>query len=73
MYNGKASEEMLSTDVEGLVERLQLEQHLSVNRRNSFYSMTLGMKEHAAQVAAAYSTKLGLAYPSISPEPAPIQ
>ena len=73
MYNGKASEEMLSTDVEGLVERLQLEQHLSVNRRNGFYSMTLRMKKHAAQAAAVYSARLGLAHPSTSPEPAPIQ
>ena len=73
MYNGKTPEEILSTDVEGLFERLELEQHLSVNRRNGFYSMTLKMKEHAARAAAAYSARLGLAHPSTSPEPAPMQ
>ena len=52
VYNGKSPEEILSTDVEGLFERLELGQHLSVNRRNGFYSMTLKMKEHAAQAAA---------------------
>ena len=52
MYSGKTAEEILATDVEGLFERLNLEQHLSVNRRNGFYSMTLKMREHAAQKAA---------------------
>ena len=73
LYNGKTPEEILSTDVEGLFERLELEQHLSVNRRNGFYSMTLKMKEHAAQAATAYSARLGLAHPWTSPEPVPIQ
>jgi cysteine desulfuration protein SufE len=53
LYSGKTGEEILSTDVEGLFERLQLGQHLSVNRRNGFYSMTLKMREHAALSAAA--------------------
>ncbi len=53
LYSGKTGEEILSTDVEGLFERLELGQHLSVNRRNGFYSMTLKMREHAAQRVAA--------------------
>ena len=53
MYSGKTAEEILSTDLEGLFERLYLEQHLSVNRRNGFYSMTQKIREHAAQAAAA--------------------
>ena len=53
MYSGKTAEEILSTDLEGLFERLDLEQHLSVNRRNGFYSMTQKIREHAAQAAAA--------------------
>ena len=52
MYSGKTAEEILKTDVEGLFERLDLGQHLSVNRRNGFYSMTLKMREHAAQRVA---------------------
>lgn len=51
MYSGKTAEEILATDVEGLFERLDLGQHLSVNRRNGFYSMTLKMREYAAQKA----------------------
>ena len=53
MYSGKTAEEILRTDVEGLFERLDLGQHLSVNRRNGFYSMTLKMREHAAQRVVA--------------------
>jgi cysteine desulfuration protein SufE len=53
MYSGKTAEEILKTDVEGLFERLDLDQHLSVNRRNGFYSMTVKMKEHAAQTVTA--------------------
>ena len=53
MYSGKTAEEILTTDVEGLFETLDLGQHLSVNRRNGFYSMTVKMREHAAQRAAA--------------------
>ena len=52
LYSGRTAEEILSTDVEGLFERLDLGQHLSVNRRNGFYSMTLKMREHAAQKVA---------------------
>ncbi len=53
MYAGKTAEEILSTDLAGLFERLDLGQHLSVNRRNGFYSMTLKIREHAAQALAA--------------------
>ena len=52
LYSGKTAEEILSTNVEGLFERLDLGQHLSVNRRNGFYSMTLKMREHAAKKMA---------------------
>ena len=53
MYAGKNAEEILSTDLEGLFERLDLGQHLSVNRRNGFYSMTLKIREQAAQALAS--------------------
>ena len=52
MYGGKSGEEILATDVEGLFERLDLGHHLSVNRRNGFYSMTLKIREHAVQKVA---------------------
>ncbi len=53
MYSDKTAEEILATNLEGLFERMDLEQHLSVNRRNGFYSMTLKMRELAAQAVAA--------------------
>ena len=52
LYSGKTAEEILTTNVQGLFERLDLGQHISVNRRNGFYSMTLKMREHAAQNVA---------------------
>ena len=52
IYAGKTAEEILTTDLEGLFERLDLGQHLSVNRRNGFYAMTLKIKERAAQAAS---------------------
>ncbi len=53
MYSGKTAEQILSTDLEGFFERLDLGQHLSVNRRNGFYSMTLKIREQAAQAVVA--------------------
>ena len=52
LYSGKTAEEILTTNVEGLFERLDLGQHISVNRRNGFYSMTLKIREHAVQKVA---------------------
>ena len=52
IYAGKTAEEILTTDLEGLFERLDLGKHLSVNRRNGFYAMTLKIKEHAALAVA---------------------
>lgn len=53
MYSGKTAEEILAADVEGLFERLDLGQHLSVNRRSGFYSMNRKIREHAAKALAA--------------------
>jgi len=48
-YSDKTPEEILSTDIEGIFERLDLTQHLSVNRRNGFYSMSKKIKELATE------------------------
>ena len=53
LYSGKTAEEIISTDLAGFFEGLDLGQHLSVNRRNGFYSMTLKIREHAAQAVTA--------------------
>ncbi len=52
MYSGKTAEEILAADVDGLFERLDLDQHLSVNRRSGFYSMNRKIREHAARALA---------------------
>ncbi|MFL2545207.1 MAG: SufE family protein [Longimicrobiales bacterium] len=52
-YSNKTPEEVLSTDIEGLFERLDLTQHLSVNRRNGFYSMSRKIKELATEALKA--------------------
>ncbi len=53
MYADKTAEEILSADVEGLFEGLDLGQHLSVNRRNGFYSMNQKIRERAVEALAA--------------------
>ena len=52
-YSNKTPEEVLSTHIEGLFERLDLPQHLSVNRRNGFYSMSRKIKELATEALKA--------------------
>ncbi len=53
LYGEKTAEEVLTADCKGLFERLDLGQHLSVNRRNGFYSMNRKIREHAATALAA--------------------
>ena len=43
----------LGSSDEGLFEGLDLGQHLSVNRRNGFYSVNRKIREHAALALAA--------------------
>lgn len=38
-YSGKNAAEIASVDIEGIFKQLGLEQHLSPNRRNGFFSM----------------------------------
>ena len=52
-YSNKTPEEILSTNVEGLFERLNLTQHLSINRRNGFYSMSRKIRELATEALAS--------------------
>ena len=52
-YSNKTPEEILSTNVEGLFERLNLTQHLSINRGNGFYSMSRKIRELATEALAS--------------------
>ena len=46
-YNGKRSDEILSVDINQVFSELGLEQNLSPNRRNGFFSMVEKIKSYA--------------------------
>jgi len=48
LFSGHTAAEIASTDPANVYERLGLDQHLSVNRRNGFVSMMARIKELAA-------------------------
>ena len=52
VYSGRPAEQILTYDVEGLFERLGLNQHLSLGRRNGLYSMVERIKALAESVAS---------------------
>ncbi len=52
-YSGRTPEEIRQTDIEGLFQRLGLEQQLTPNRRNGFFSMVERIQELADQAQAA--------------------
>ncbi len=39
VYYGQSADRILQFDIEGLLHRLELDQHLSMNRRNGLYEM----------------------------------
>ncbi len=49
--SGYAPQEILAFDIEGLLKRLDLEEHLSMNRRNGLYSMIQRIRSLAVQGA----------------------
>lgn len=55
LVNDCTPREILDTDIGGIFERLGLESHISVNRRNGFYSMVERIRGMAEQSAAASS------------------
>jgi cysteine desulfuration protein SufE len=48
LYGGKTPEEARAVDVDAVFGRLGLERHLSMNRRNGFFSMVSKLREWAA-------------------------
>jgi cysteine desulfuration protein SufE len=55
LYAGHTPREMLQLDVKAVFERLGLENHITMNRRNGFYAMVeriRALAENAAAVAA---------------------
>ncbi len=48
IYQGKTPEQILNTDVEGIFRRLELDRHLSSQRRNGLFGMVTRVREFAA-------------------------
>ncbi|PIE18911.1 MAG: hypothetical protein CSA66_03550 [Proteobacteria bacterium] len=44
VYSGRSPAEILAVDIDAVFERLGFAQHISVNRRNGFYSMVERVK-----------------------------
>ena len=47
IYNGKTPEEILKTDVEGIFRKLELDRHLSSQRRNGLFGMVTRIRDFA--------------------------
>lgn len=52
-FSGKTRDEVLATDIDAIFKQLGLDQHLSPNRRNGFFSMVERIRSFAAGGAAA--------------------
>ncbi len=53
LYAGRTPREILALDVESVFERLGLESHITMNRRNGFYAMVERIRVLAKNTAAA--------------------
>ena len=49
VYSGQRAQDIVNFDIEGFFEKLGLNQHLSMGRRNGLYSMVNRVKSLAAQ------------------------
>ncbi|WP_437187740.1 SufE family protein [Planctomicrobium sp. SH668] len=52
IYNGKTPAEILSTDVEKIFRKLELDRHLSSQRRNGLFGMVTRLRDIAAEIQA---------------------
>lgn len=52
LYNDKTASDIVATDLDGFFERVDLGSHVSVNRRNGFYSMIGKIRDLARQHVA---------------------
>lgn len=53
IYSNKHAREIVDTDIRQIFEDLQLEQHITANRRNGLHSMVETIRRLAAEQAAA--------------------
>jgi cysteine desulfuration protein SufE len=52
IYSGKTAQQILAVDVKGLMDRLQLAQHLTPGRQNGLYSMINRIRAFAEQFSS---------------------
>ena len=57
VYYGQTADHILLFDIEGLLHRLELDQHLSMNRRNGLYEMIQRIKRLALTLQSGHSTR----------------
>jgi cysteine desulfuration protein SufE len=53
LYDGRSPREIVDLDVKAVFERLGLENHITMNRRNGFYAMVERIRALAQSAAAA--------------------
>ncbi len=53
LVSGKSPQQILDTDISGIFERLGLDSHISMNRRNGFYAMVERIQQMARQAVTA--------------------
>lgn len=51
LCSARTPQQILDTDIEGIFSQLGLEQHISPNRRNGFFSMVGRIQQHARAAA----------------------
>ena len=49
IFSGKTAQEIVDTDINAIFEELELEQHITMNRRNGLFSMVETIQRLAAQ------------------------
>lgn len=55
IYNGKSAQRIIETDAEEIFRRLELDRHLSPQRKNGLFGMVKRIRELAIEVAAKHS------------------
>ncbi len=63
LYDGRTATEIVDLDLDGFFERLDLGSHVSVNRRNGFYSMIATIRRHGRSLAAGEAIDSGSSAP----------
>lgn len=53
LYSGKTANEILAIDLPAIFARLKLDQHISPNRRNGFFSMVERIRQFARESQAS--------------------